>query len=119
MAEWTKERHKAMQRFVDNAFPRPEVPRDTLSDMLAHIEALEAERCMPIGVNYRDGQPVCVGDKFRFDPSEWGDDKTNVGTVCIANGVIEHIGSASDFPSWCDLIERGAPAAHERKPATQ
>lgn len=55
------------------------------------------------GLHDRNGDPIYLGDKLRFDPQEWGGEC--VFTIIFHNGELRHPGSISDLSEWCELID--------------
>lgn len=58
---------------------------------------------VPIGVNDRNGKPIHIGDRLRFDEQEWGAPKEFI--IELRDGQIHHPGGTGDLSSWCEIIE--------------
>ena len=90
--------------------------------LIADHQAAEIERLraivdrlphgVPIGVSDRDGNPIHIGDKLRFDGREWGGPMEFV--VALAWGQIQHPGATSDLSNWCEIIESWDAIAAEK-----
>lgn len=58
---------------------------------------------LPIGVKDKNGRDVRLGDRVRFDESEFG--APCEFTIEIRDGEIVYPGAPDDFPQFCEVIE--------------